>query len=210
MDDRRSISIDGHIAEGGFTPRTEARYNGLRMSATEFETLPDDGAKYELIDGVVVMSPSASFRHQSIAGEIGRQIANYLGKHPIGEVVQEVDVILDAIRVYRPDLVFVRTERLPPPDERIHSIPDMVLEVLSPGTQARDLGTKRDDYERFGINEYWIVDPMSRKLTFLRLTTGRAGKAAYKPVPVKGSIFASTAIAGFKLDIAAVKKLMRG
>jgi Uma2 family endonuclease len=180
------------------------------MNAADFERLPDDGAIYELIDGIVVISPSHTFGHQNIAGEIGFQIANYLNKHPVGASVYSIDVTLDPLHVYRPDLVFVRPEHIPAPDDRIHSIPDMVLEVLSPGTQARDLGTKRDDYERFGIAEYWIVDPMNRKLTFLRLTPSRGGKTTYKPVPVKGSKFASTAIPGFKLDITSVKKLMRG
>jgi Uma2 family endonuclease len=181
----------------------------MRMNADEFERLEDDGFRYELIDGVVVMSPTPNFGHQKVQCEVLRQIANYLIENPVGEVVGESSVFFDAIRVYEPDLVFVRNEAAPPLTGHIRAIPGMILEVLSPGTAARDLKTKRADYERFGVLEYWLFDPMTGKFTFLRLTTVR-GRSVYQAVVPKGSKFASKAIPGFILDIAAVKRVLKG
>ena len=210
-DDRRSTS-------------SEPQYVGLRMTAADYAALPDDDFKYELIDGVVVMSPSPTFGHQDIAGEIESQIRAFLRRHPIGRVVRETDVTLDPIRVYRPDLVFLSNERVPRRDERIRAIPNVIVEVLSPASRAMDLSTKRDDYERFGVSEYWIVDPDAGTLTFLRLPEAsevkslrtrvakgaRPVKGRYQTVNVKGGKFRSAAIPGFTLDIAAVKLAMSG
>jgi Uma2 family endonuclease len=208
MDDRRVIT-DVRSAEDGILAgevvEREPCHAGLRMSANEYEKLPDDGFRYELIDGVVVISPSPDFEHQSVTQEVARQIGNHLVEHRVGRVVQEMDINFDVRRVYRPDLVFLSTERFPRPTRRVHAIPDMILEVLSPGTRGRDLRTKREDYERFGVTEYWIVDPNVSKFTFLRLAGG-----AYRSVAAKGRKFTSLAVPGFTLDIAAVKRVMRG
>lgn len=196
-------------------PEQAPRYAGLRMTADEYERLEEDGFKYELIDGVVVMSPSPNFGHQDIAGEIEWQIRGYLKKHPIGRVVRETDVTFNPLRVYRPDLMFLSTQRFPTPTERVHAIPDMILEVVSPATRALDLNTKRDDYQRSGVTEYWLIDPAAATLTFLRLAPQRASaskapaRMAYRPVPCKGTKFRSVAIPGFTLNVSAVKKLMR-
>jgi Uma2 family endonuclease len=176
------------------------------VTADEFEALPDDGYRYEVINGVtVLMSPSPSFEHQDAASEIEMQIRVYLKSHPVGRAAREIDVTFDRLHVYRPDLVFLSTERFPRRTSRLRVAPDMVLEVLSPGTKGRDLTTKRADYERFGVTEYWIVDTVNESMTFLRL-----GPRGYATVPVRGRKFASKAIPGFTLDIAAVIKVMRG
>ncbi len=222
MDLRRVITEDRFpeipiLGDAPLPAERIGRFAGLRMTADEYEELPDDGSRYELIDGVVVMSPSPNFGHRDIAGEIERQIRNYLHEHPVGSVAHETDAIFDPLRVYRPDLMFLSTQRFPVPTDRVHAIPDMVLEVLSPGTRAMDLSTKRDDYQRFGVTEYWIADPAARAMTFLRLTSAGAkggakgrGRMVYRPVPCTGTKFPSIAIPGFTLNITPVKKLMAG
>lgn len=206
MDDRRSDMSEAF--ETGPGPR----YAGMRMTADEYEKLSEDGYRYEVIDGVVVMAPSPSYGHQSVASQIEWQIMTYLSKHPVGRVVHEIDINFDRTHVYRPDLVFLSTARFPRPTDRVRVAPDMILEVLSPATRALDLNTKREDYERFGVTEYWIVDPAAQSLTFLRLTERGKGALAtlgYQPVAARGSKFKSEAIPGFTLDIAAVKRTMR-
>lgn len=197
LDDRR------HHALPDLAEPVEPLYAGLRMSADEYERLEDDGFRYEVVDGVVVMAPSPSADHQGVAGEIERQIQNYLIDHPIGRAFRDMDVRFDNDLVYQPDLIFVSRKRLPRRTPRIRVIPEMVLEVLSPGTRTRDQTMKRADYQRYRVEEYWMADAHRRTLTFLRL-----GKTGYAPVPVRAAKFASAAIPGFMLDIAAVRRAM--
>ncbi len=196
-DDRRNLA------------EPEPRYAGLRMTADEYERTEDDGFRYEVIDGVVVMAPSASSGHQDVIGEIERQLRNFLDDHPIGRVFHDMDVKFDTNLLYRPDLHFVSMKRLPKRTPRIHVVPDMILEVLSPSTQRRDLTTKRNDYERYGVTEYWLLDLRKEMMTFLRLQERAKGERAYAAVAARGSKFHSAAIPDFVLDLAAVKKVMR-
>jgi Uma2 family endonuclease len=193
LDDRREF------------PLSEPLYAGMRISTDEYERLEDDGHRYEVIDGVVVMAPSPTGDHQDIAGEIEKQLRVFLDKHPVGRVFHDMDVRFTKKTLYQPDLTFVSKARLPKRTQRVHVVPEMVLEVLSPGTRRRDLSTKKDDYERFGITEYWLVDPQEQAFTCLRLKVARL-----MPVTITGRWFASEAIPGFKLDLTSLRRVLRG
>ena len=184
----------------------EPSYCGLRMTADEFLLIPDDGYNYELIDGVVQKSPSPEPSHQSVAGEIFRQLANFLIDHPVGRVWQELDVHLGrgpdgGDLVYRPEVVFVRTERLKGMYRKLLGAPDLVVEVISHGSRRMDTKTKRQDYERFGVKEYWIIDPEREEVLFLRLDQGR-----FVETPASGDQFVSQAAAGLALDLKLVRE----
>jgi Uma2 family endonuclease len=177
------------------------QFAGLRMSVEEFLDLPDDGCKYEMIDGVVTMSPSPVPSHQRVAGEIFAQIKWFLRSHPVGEAFTELDVHLNAGRgggdlVYSPDVIFVRRERLADMRERIVGAPDLVVEIISRGSRKRDTITKRGDYERFGVGEYWYFDPARETMTFLRLSGG-----AFVEITPVVDAFTSLAVPGFVLDL---------
>jgi len=172
------------------------RYAGLRMTAAEYLALPDDGYQYELIDGVVLMSPSPDFGHPNTRAELLTLLRNYLRGRGLGVAVADTDVTLDGDVVYRPDILFVRAANIPPGTRRLDQRPDLVVEVLSPGTQVYDLNTKRRDYQRAGIPEYWIVDYANRSIRFLRLKDGR-----YEDVTPSGGEFQSAAVPGFMLRI---------
>ena len=184
----------------------EPSYCGLRMTADEFLQIPDDGYNYELIDGVVQMSPSPEPQHQSVAGEIFRQIGNYLMEHPVGRVWPELDVHLGRGKdggnlVYRPEVVFLRNDRLKGMRKKITGGPDLVVEVISQGSRRVDTKTKRKDYEDFGVKEYWIMDPQREAMLFLRLEGGR-----FIEVPPHGNAFTSQAVPGFVLDLKLVRE----
>lgn len=184
----------------------EPSYCGLRMTADEFLQIPDDGYNYELIDGVVQMSPSPEPQHQSVAGEIFRQLANYLVEHPVGKAWPELDVCLGkgpdgGDLVYRPEVIFVRKERLSGKRKKMAIAPDLVVEVISQGSRRIDTKTKRKDYERFSVHEYWIMDPQREAMLFLRLEDGR-----FVEVPPKGDAFESEAVPGFVLDLNLVRE----
>lgn len=130
------------------------------MTAKEFLQLPEGPPYYELIHGELIMSPSPDSYHQSISLEIALPISNYLKKNPIGRLYYApLDVVFDQDNVVQPDILFIRKERLDIVQKQALGAPDLIVEILSPGTKARDLGVKRELYARSGVQEYWIVDP---------------------------------------------------
>ncbi|MBK8269623.1 MAG: Uma2 family endonuclease [Planctomycetes bacterium] len=154
------------------TSESEAEYVGARMTVDAFLDIPDGGHFYELVDGVVIMSPSPTPKHQRVAMRIAYLIGDYLEKNPVGELFAEIDVHLGkgpqgGDLVYRPELVFIRSERMAGMEERIIGAPDMVLEVISRGSRRIDTGTKKDDFERFGVREYWLADPAHKTIVFI-------------------------------------------
>lgn len=196
------------IAHESIIPRygaSDPRYTGLRMTADEYLALSDDGYRYELIDGVVVLSPRPIPEHQDILAEVVFQLRAFARKHDVGRAFPEVDVRVGPTLVYTPDLVFIPGTRRVRPPRRIDSPPSMVLEILSPSTQARDLSTKLRDYEAFGIMEYWVIDPVGRRFAAYRLEGGK-----YLEIPVTGNEFPSVAVPGFTLDLEALRAVMWG
>lgn len=179
------------------------RYVGLRLSADEYLALPDDGFKYQVINGVVVMSPSPTPWHQSVQVELGTQLQNYLRSHPIARVFPDIDVRFAADLVYRPDLVVVLNERLPKPLRRIDVVPDLIVEILSPGSEAMDERTKLADYARFGVKEYWIVSPIDP--VTVRVFRMLDGKLVQAP---EGTLD-SAVLSGFRLDLESVRRAAR-
>jgi Uma2 family endonuclease len=183
----------------------EAAYAGLRMSADEFLRLPGGACNYELINGVVMMSPSPKPRHRRVAMNIATQIGIYLLEHPVGEVLAEIDVHLGrgpegGDLVYRPELVFIRSERLRKMRDQISGAPDLVVEVVSRGSRRLDSETKKADYERCGVREYWLIDPERKAMAFYRLRGRR-----FVEISTRGKAFASRAVPGFVLDLSRVR-----
>ena len=185
-------------------PSQKAQYRGLRMTADEYFALGETFERYELIDGVVCMSPSPTFQHQRIITEIAIQIGGFLAKHPIGEVAVEIDVRLSDRLVYRPDLIFLATEKAARCQQRVTEVPDVIVEVVSPDSLRMDAETKKGDYERFGVSEYWLIDPQQCSFTFHRLAGGK-----FTQLQPRGDAFESQAIAGFQLDVKRLRDLFR-
>lgn len=179
-----------------------ARYDGWRLSADDYLALPPDGFRYELIDGVVRMSPSASFTHQLIAAEILIQIGAYLTKHPIGVATMEVDIKLADGCVYRPDVVFLNSEKASRCGVHVTEPPDLIVEVISVESRIDDTETKRGRYEAAGVGEYWLIDPAREELTFLQHVAGR-----YVEMTPSQDGFDSSAIPGFRLDLSRIRRL---
>ncbi|TYO93273.1 Uma2 family endonuclease [Desulfallas thermosapovorans] len=119
----------------------------------------DDGNRYELIGGKLVMVPRPRPKHQRVSGKIFYQIEDFLKKNFLGVVIQEVDVILGS-DVVAPDLLFIAKDRLDLVGElNIQGAPDLVIEILSPSSASIDRRKKRKLYLASGVKEYWMVDP---------------------------------------------------
>jgi Uma2 family endonuclease len=145
----------------------------------EFMSLPEGGPfRYEIIDGEFCMTPSPNTRHQEISWNLSRIISDYLYRNPgRGKAFSApCDVVFskDPPQVVEPDLVFVSKEHLSIITEKnIQGVPDLTVEILSPSTESSDRRVKHSLYERFGVPEYWIVDPATNTIQVFRLVDGR-------------------------------------
>lgn len=146
-----------------------------KLTYQDFLKFPDDGQRHELINGKHYVSPSPSLPHQRIAGRIYLELANYLETRALGEAfIAPLDVKLSSHDVVGPDVLVVLTEQSGMLTEHfVEGPPTIVVEVLSPGTSRRDRGIKRALYDRTGVKEYWLVDPVQR--TVEQCTRGRDG-----------------------------------
>ena len=128
--------------------------------------LPDDGKRYELIEGELYVSTAPDLIHQRAAGRIYLAFAKYLEQQPIGEILLGPGVILSDYDGVIPDLVYLSNERRDQiaTGARIYGAPNLVVEILSRGKQnmERDRKQKLKLYAKFGVEEYWIVDTRDR------------------------------------------------
>lgn len=167
----------------------------------DYLNTPDDGQRYELIDGEIVVSPSANKRHQQISMELSASIFTFVKSRKLGQVMSApMDVRLDRDLVVQPDILFIRKGSPADNDDlRVAGAPTLAVEILSPSTAVRDLNRKRELYEQYGVEEYWIVDPDHRRINAYSLT-----EAGYKPIRQSGGKLASKTIPGFVLDVPSV------
>ena len=146
----------------------------LRYTYDDYCALPDDGNRYEVIDGVLYMAPAPLTIHQRIVRSLFFLLWPFVRDRGLGEVFDApCDVILSREDVFQPDILFVSAKRVHIITERAcEGPPDLVVEVLSPSTRQRDLELKRVRYALFGVLEYWLVDPEMRTILVLELVNG--------------------------------------
>jgi Uma2 family endonuclease len=140
---------------------SEATWNRAR-----WEQLPDDGNRYEVIDGVLYMTTAPSFFHQWVIRQIFLTLYPQIDQCGVGLTLwSPIGVFMPHCDPVQPDLLVIRTADLGIiHDRRIHGVPALMIEVLSPGNQEKDTDTKRKAYARADVPEYWIVRPSSRDI----------------------------------------------
>lgn len=142
------------------------------LTNKDLECLPEDGNRYELIEGELYVSSAPELIHQRTLGKIFRAFTNYFDDHPLGEVLYGPGVILSDYDGVIPDLVYLSNERREEiaTGTRIYGAPNLVIEILSPGTQnmERDRKVKLKLYDKYGVDEYWIVDTRARAIEVYR------------------------------------------
>jgi Uma2 family endonuclease len=146
------------------TRSLDANWNYARWSQ-----LPDDGNRYEVIDGVLYMTTAPSFFHQWIVSRITRVLQTQLEDRGISIVAfAPIGLLMPGCDPVQPDIVVVRSEdRDMIYDRRINGVPALIVEVLSPGNAEKDATIKRAAYARAGLPEYWIVRPAERDVLVL-------------------------------------------
>jgi Uma2 family endonuclease len=142
--------------------------------------LPDDGRRYEILEGELTVTPSPSRSHQEFAANLLVVLKPFVTARGLGQVfIAPFDVILERTSVVVPDLLFVGRERLEIVTERgVEGAPDLIVEILSPGTARRDRREKAQLYARHGVRHYWLADPDARALETLELDGGRYRETA--------------------------------
>lgn len=133
----------------------------ILLTYEDYCALPNDGKRYEILEGALSVTPAPLPRHQQVLRNLFRLLDRYLDTHPSGQLLfAPVDVILSDITVVQPDLVFLSNAKTHLITSRgIEGPPDLVVEVLSPSTAELDRVTKAQLYARSGIPHYWLVDP---------------------------------------------------
>ncbi len=145
---------EGHAVRPAESPSVKFTYE-------DFLNFPNDARRHELIDGEHFVTPSPNTKHQQVSANLMFALRLRLREDPRGVVLAApFDVVFSDLDVVEPDLLYISRGRFNVLTEKhVHGAPDLVVEILSPGTRKTDEVTKRKLYERFGILEYWVVDP---------------------------------------------------
>lgn len=134
----------------------------VKLTYDDYVHIPQDGRRHEILDGEHYVTPAPGTGHQSAVGNLYFALAGHLRGRDAGRVLlSPYDVLLSDTDVVQPDLVYVSRDRLEHlTDKNLQGAPDLAVEVLSESTRRVDEIVKRRLYERFGVREYWVVDPV--------------------------------------------------
>ena len=144
-----------------------------RWTSADLELLPDDGKRYEIIDGELYVSKQPHWHHQEVCGILFAALRTWSRQTGAGRANIAPGLIFAEDDDVAPDVVWVSRERLATtlaPDGKLHAAPDLAVEVLSPGThnERRDRDAKLKLYARRGVLEYWILDWRQRRAEVYR------------------------------------------
>src|SRR6185295_6520183 len=136
---------------------------------------PQDGKRHEIIDGDHYATTTPVLKHQTVVGNLAVDLSGFARPRQLGRIwIAPVDVVLSDHDVVQPDLIFLAEERryLAADGVNVKGAPDLVVEVFSPATRRTDAITKRNLYQKYGVQEYWLVDPELEIIQVHRLTEG--------------------------------------
>ena len=146
--------------------RADHVHGAGKLTYEDYVSLPDDGRRYEILDGELAVSPSPTSVHQLISQNLEFAMSAWVRTRNLGRVWHApLDLILEPTVVVQPDIFFISSEHASIVSRRgVEGAPDLVIEILSDSTAARDRGVKMQIYARHGVGRYWIVDPDRRTL----------------------------------------------
>ncbi len=159
-----------------------------------------EGERYELLDGELILVASPNEEHQLASVKLVSLMYPYVTARDLGWVFHApFDIVFSDTEVVQPDLMFISKER-----EHIRSganvrgAPDMVVEILSPSSSRQDWKYKRELYAKYGVKEYWIVDPVNR---IVSVVMPEVGVLRVKGPYVEGDMVTSAALEGFEVGV---------
>ena len=180
-----------------------------RFGYADLLAMPDDGRRYEIHGGELVVVPAPILRHQFAAGELFTVLNDYRRRSGGLALSAPFDVVFDEHDVLQPDVVFFRAERLHllDLDGPARAAPDLVVEVLSPSTAKLDRGRKMRIFARYAAPEYWIVDPVRQRIEvhiLERDVEGAAGAYRRAQIAAPGDTVRSVALPDLTFDAARI------
>ncbi len=169
------------------------------LTVDDYMALPDDGKRYELINGELILAAAPLAPHQFVIAALIEFLRSFARRQGLGKVAgAPFDVFLARDIVLQPDVLFISNARMHILREgRIHGAPDLVVEVLSPSTESRDRNDKARLYWRHGVLEYWLVDTSRRTIEVFG-----AGRTGFELLAVydEGDSLESPTLSGLSLD----------
>ena len=171
-----------------------------RVSYAELARWPDDGRRYELYDGEAIVVPAPNYPHQRVVVRLGELLIAYEHRTGGAVVYAPFDIVLSEHDVLQPDVVYFTAEKRTQlrGADAAYVIPDLAVEVLSRSTERRDRGRKMELVARFGLPEYWLVDPVRRTLEVY--TRGADGALTLAGAFDPGAEFVSPTLEGLQFD----------
>jgi Uma2 family endonuclease len=163
----------------------------------DYLALPEQ-PRCELLYGRLPVTPAPSLRHQDVVGLVYELLAHFARRVGGRAFVSPVDVVLAEHSIVQPDVIYVNKARAGILRQRVEGAPDLVVEILAPGTARRDLGEKLRLYAESGVVEYWVIDPILETFEFLENTP-----AGFRVRLPEGATYRSAAIPGLELDLEA-------
>ncbi|HUW63697.1 MAG TPA: Uma2 family endonuclease [Spirochaetia bacterium] len=178
---------------------TALPYRNGNYTYRDYANLPE-GPRYQLIGGDLVLAPSPTPYHQDVSSNLNRLMDRFVLQNDMGIVrYAPLDVYLNEKETYQPDIIYIARDRLGiKGKKKIEGAPDLVVEILSPSTAYDDLTTKFRNYEKYGVKEYWVVDPEEKSVEIFVATGGRL--LSNQQVAGQGTI-ASNVLVGFTVDL---------
>lgn len=174
-----------------------------RFTYEDYLFFPDDGKSHEILEGEHFMTPAPGIRHQIVVQNLSRIIGQHAYEHALGRIlVAPVDVVLSEHDIVQPDLLFVSAANVSRLQEKhVRGAPDLVVEVLSAATRKVDERIKSKLYWKYGVLEYWIVDPELESVEVFRPGDGGFERAA-ELGPDRAEPLASPLFPGLQIPLA--------
>jgi Uma2 family endonuclease len=177
-------------------PRTS-----VRLTYDDYAAMPDDGKRYALIEGKLYANAAPATKHQWLTLRLGRLLDEFCERHGLGVVLPAPDVVLSKFDVVRPDLLFVSEARAAIITvKNVQGAPDLAIEILSDSNRRHDEVRKRGLYERAGVGEYWIVDPVIDSIRVYRLH-GEAYDRTSELTSAAGDVLESPLFPGLRIEL---------
>jgi Uma2 family endonuclease len=171
----------------------------VKFTYQDYLHLPED-RRYEIIEGELFMVPAPELYHQDISRNLEFILWEFVKKRELGKIYYApTDVVLSPEDVVQPDILFIEKGRLGIVKEKnIQGAPDLIIEILSPSLRYRDRVHKKKLYQRHGVKEYWIVDPVKKQIEQMCLE-----ESGYRTLGVYGleDLLESPTLKGIKVKL---------